>query len=234
MASPLRPFVADRRGPAPLVVVASAVEGLRRRCCQALDGLFGLHEVADRAALERSVANRKAAVLLLDLDLPGLGGVEGVPAIHRLRPATKIVLFGVPDEREAIIALKAGARGHCDKAIDPALLRKAVEVVHKGEIWVARRLIPHFLDELTSLTERRLRASRAHFENRFERLTPRERELVDFLSEGASNKDIAKRLNVTERTVKAHLTAIFRKLGLVGRLQLALYAIEHGQGTGAQ
>ena len=64
-------------------------------------------------------------------------------------------------------------------------------------------------------------------------MTPRERQIVELLSAGASNKEIAKRLSVTERTVKAHLTAIFRKLGMSGRLQLALFALEQNRRVGA-
>jgi DNA-binding NarL/FixJ family response regulator len=79
------------------------------------------------------------------------------------------------------------------------------------------------------LTEQRRRDTPGKGDERLGRVTPRERQIVDLLSAGASNKEIAKRLNVTERTVKAHLTAIFRKLGLSGRLQLALFALEYGR-----
>ena len=168
--------------------------------------------------------------MLLDIALPGLGGASGIASVQKLRAAAKIiVLTGAPDEREGIAILKAGARGYCHRDIDGALLEKATDVVLKGEIWVGRKLIPHLLEELTVLTEQRRRDAPGKSDERLERVTPRERQIVDLLSAGASNKEIAKRLNVTERTVKAHLTAIFRKLGLSGRLQLALFALEHGR-----
>ena len=219
----------DRTDTIPLVLIASGVAGLRKRWRQAIQGLFTVHEVAERSSLERSMANRRPVALLLDLQLPELDGVGRVAALQRLRPPTKIVLLtSHPDEREGIAALKAGARGYCDREIAPDLLRKALEVVQKGEIWVGRKLIPHLLEELATLTEQQ-KDSPAKPDSRLDRITPRERQIVQLLSAGASNKDIAKRLNVTERTVKAHLTAVFKKLGISGRLQLALFVLEHSR-----
>ena len=214
----------------PLVVIASSVVDLRKRCRQALSNGYSIHETADRGELERGMVGRRPAAVLLDIALPGLGGATGIAALQKLRAAAKIiVLTGAPDEREGIAILKAGARGYCHRDIDGPLLEKATDVVLKGEIWVGRKLIPHLLEELTVLTEQRRRDTPGKGDERLGRVTPRERQIVDLLSAGASNKEIAKRLNVTERTVKAHLTAIFRKLGLSGRLQLALFALEHGR-----
>jgi DNA-binding NarL/FixJ family response regulator len=212
------------------VLIASAVSGLRKRCRQALGRGYVIHEVADRGDLERGMTDRRPAAVLLDLTLPGLGGPPGIGEVQQARPAAKlIVLTASPDEREGIAVLKAGARGYCHRDIDGPLLGKATDVVLKGEIWVGRKLIPHLLEELTALTEQRRRETPKRSDDRLGRVTPRERQIVDLLSAGASNKEIAKRLNVTERTVKAHLTTIFRKLGLSGRLQLALFALEHGR-----
>jgi len=218
---------------APLVLVASSVAGVRKRCRQALFRAYAVHEVADRRDLERTVTGRSPAAVLLDLALRNLGGAGGVASVQKLRASTRIiVLSDSPDEREGIAILKAGARGYCPRDIDGPLLEKATDVVLKGEIWVGRKLIPHLLEELTALTEQRRREAPTRADERLARVTPRERQIVDLLSAGASNKEIARRLNVTERTVKAHLTAIFRKLGLSGRLQLALFALEHGQPPG--
>jgi len=211
-----------------MVLIASPNPRVRRRWRQALQGRSAIHQVATRAALERSMAHLKPAILLLDLGLPMLGGVGGVPALQRLSPPTRIVLLtGTLDEKEGLSALKVGARGYCNTEIDPALLKKAVQMVREGQIWAGRNLIPHLLEELTSLTERRREAPPGDRDSRLDRLTPREREIAHLIGGGASNKEIASRLNVTEGTVKAHLTAIFRKIGLSGRLQLALFVAEH-------
>jgi two-component system, NarL family, nitrate/nitrite response regulator NarL len=219
----------DSQGGPALVIVASSVAGVRKRCRQALSQSYSVVEVADRSSLERGLADRAASAVLLDLGLPGLGGPAGLAPLHKGRGAKVIVLSASPDEREGIAVLKAGARGYCHRDIDVPLLGKATDMVLKGEIWVGRKLIPHLLEELTVLTEQRRRDAPAKTDERLGRVTPRERQIIDLLSAGASNKEIAKRLNVTERTVKAHLTAIFRKLGLSGRLQLALFALEHGR-----
>jgi DNA-binding NarL/FixJ family response regulator len=213
-------------------LVASSVAAVRKRCRQILEKGYAVHEVSDRAELERSMVNRRPVALLLDLALSALGGAAGIATVQKLRTTTRIiVLTPAPDEREGIAVLKAGARGYCHREIDAPLLEKATDVVIQGEIWVGRKLIPHLLEELTVLTEQRRRDAPGNLDDRLQRVTPRERQIVDLLSAGASNKEIAKRLNVTERTVKAHLTAIFRKLGLSGRLQLALFALEHGRSS---
>lgn len=212
-----------------VVLVASAAVALRRRWRQAIEARYDVLEAADRIALDRALTARKPVLVLLDLALPEMDGVAGVVRAQRLQPMTRLVLLtGAPDEREGIVALKAGARGYCDRDIEPALLAKAVDVVLKGEFWVGRKLIPHLLEELAAAAEEQ-RAASVERDHRLERVTPRERQIVELLSAGASNKEIAKHLNVTERTVKAHLTAIFRKLGISGRLQLALFALEHSR-----
>jgi two-component system NarL family response regulator len=214
----------------PEVLIASSVAGLRKLWRQAIQG-FATAEVTEHAQLVRSLAHRKPAVLLLDLHLPHLGGMGSVAALQRLRPATKIVvLTSRPDEQEGVVALKMGARGYCDRGIAPVLLGKALKAVQNGEIWVGRKLTSHLLEELSALTEAQMQKGvPTDMDSRLTRLTPRERETVHLLSAGATNKEIAQRLAVTERTVKAHLTAVFRKLGISGRLQAALFVLDHSR-----
>jgi DNA-binding NarL/FixJ family response regulator len=100
-------------------------------------------------------------------------------------------------------------------------------MLQKGEVWVKRNVVPHLIGELARLTRGRTQDAASH-DTRLARLTPREREVVSHVGEGASNKEIASRLMMTEHTVKAHLTAIFRKLELSGRVQLALLANQSG------
>ena len=219
-------------GSVPFVLLASSISSVRKAWRAGVQGLAAV-EVTDHGQLACSLTPRAPAVLLLDLDLPNLGGMEGVPGLRALLPETRIlVLAGHPDEKEGLAALKIGVQGYCDRAITPPLVAKAVEAVQNGEVWVGRKLTSHLLEELSALTEALgERVGPADIDHRLERLTRRERAIVAELAAGASNKDIAQKLDVTERTVKAHLTAVFRKLGISGRLQVAVFMAEHFRST---
>jgi DNA-binding NarL/FixJ family response regulator len=100
--------------------------------------------------------------------------------------------------------------------------------VLRGEVWVGRKVIQLLLDELAGFTEHLQREFQTNSDEQLKHLTPRQREIVSLISRGASNKEIAHALHVSEKTVKAHLTGIFRKLKLTDRLQLALFVTQPG------
>ena len=206
-----------------MVLIASATASVRRRWSRGLQGSFPTHEVADRKALEWTMANQKPDVLLLDLSLPQLSGIEGISEIQHLSPSTNIILLtSTTNDKEAIRALMGGAKGYSSSDIDPSLLMKAIEVVQKGEIWVGRKFVPHILEELTSLIQRHQKTSSEQPRASLEGLTHREYQIAESIGNGLSNKEIAIQFRITERTVKAHLNSIFRKLKITDRLRLAL------------
>jgi DNA-binding NarL/FixJ family response regulator len=207
-----------------LVLIASDDGKLRQRWGHGLQNAYAIHEVCDRVDLERCMTNSRPAVLLLDLELPQMGEVGGVPAIQRLCRSTRIILFtGASDEKEGISALKCGAKGYCKKEIEPSHIRKAVKGVEKGEVWVGRKTICQLLTELAFGTETVPKDCSPLAEVWFQYLTTRERQIALLVGEGSANKEIAKELNISERTVKAHLTAIFQKLQISDRLRLGLF-----------
>ncbi|TAL12199.1 MAG: response regulator transcription factor [Nitrospirae bacterium] len=211
-----------------LVLIAAPIAELRWQWSQGLGLRYAFHEVAERHELERDMEALHPAVLLLDLALCPSGGTTEIALIQRASPSTKIlVLTGNPVEAEGVAALKAGARGYCRRDVAPALMRKAVEMIQEGQVWMERTILPHLLEELTSSDEHRLQASSLAPDGPLTRLTRREHDVSDLIASGASNREIARRLHVTEATVKAHLTAIFRKLGVSDRLQLGLYVTRH-------
>lgn len=117
---------------------------------------------------------------------------------------------------------KAGARGFCRDDITAALLTRAVQQVLDGEYWIPRKLITRMISELASGGA--ASASRSSYNNsRVESLTPRELQVARMVHLGGNNKMIARELDISERTVKAHLSAIFRKLEIENRLNLALF-----------
>jgi len=216
---------------APAVLIATADPELLRQWRSVLDGGYPVSCVSDRDCLERTIATLTPDVLLLDLDLLGMGGIGDGPIIRVLSRDTKVVLLsGCPNEREGIRVLKAGARGYCNKSVEPQLLRKIVDRVHEGEIWAERKLIPRLLEEYASHPEGDPEGLSMP-DGRLNLLTPREREIAFLIGAGASNKGIASRLRVGEGTVKAPLTAIFRKLGFSDRLQLGLFLVNPNSGA---
>lgn len=210
---------------APAVLVASGDPRVRERWKQGLQASFPVREVSHRDVLESTIAALMPDVLLLDLDLLRLGGIGDGPVIRAFAKQTRVVLMSEsPTVREGIRVLKAGARGYCQKIFDTRVLCKAVDKVRDGEIWAERKLIALLLEEYSSDPNHHVDLS-VKTDSRLNLLTPREREIACLVGGGASNKEIARNLGVGEGTVKAHLTAIFRKLGFTDRLQLGLFLV---------
>jgi two-component system nitrate/nitrite response regulator NarL len=213
-----------------LVLIASDDAKLRQRWAHGLQNAYAIREVCDRADLERCMTRSKPGVLLLDFQLSQIGEVDGLSAIRRLCPSTGIILFGsVHDEKEVIRALRNGAKGYCQKEIEPSRLRKAVEVVQNGEVWVGRKTIGLLLGELCSFNGKGRKDCPPLAEVCLQYLSARERQIALLVGRGASNKEMANELNISERTVKAHLTSIFHKLKISNRLRLGLFVAGQNQ-----
>lgn len=145
--------------------------------------------------------------------------------LAHLAKRTRLLLADTDLDAEAeLAALALGIVGCCRKQLPADELRKIIDVVLKGGIWVSRAALPDMLNHLRRATT--APAAHAAPAPKLDSLTPREREIAACVAEGASNKSIAKRLNVSDVTVKAHLTTIFHKLGVSGRVQLALMLSE--------
>lgn len=206
-------------------MIASADDLLRRRLVHCLEGEPGIatvHEARTRPEVERLVSRLGPLVLLLDQGTVAPHDAEWFGTIGRLGFETRtLVLADSPDAPAAVRALRDGAKGYCSRQIDPRLLRKAVDRVRKGEIWVGRHVVAALVEELTGQRPDPQRISG----DGAPRLTAREHEVCLLVASGASNKEIAGRLAISERTVKAHLTRIFQKLGISSRLHLAIRAL---------
>ena len=150
-------------------------------------------------------------IVLLDLKLPGM---DGVAVLGPLRAAglRVLVLTSATEPSAAAAAVRAGAAGVVYKDIDPAALVRAIRSVHDGNMLLA----PEAVGSL-------VRGSRA------DTLTAREREVLAGIADGKSNREIARLLRVSEKTVKAHVSAVLAKLGVQDRTQAAVYAVRHGK-----
>ena len=171
------------------------------------------------------ISDLKPDVVLLDIIMPEMDGIKVLPAIREKSPKTKaLMLTAAMDETMIFKSLKAGAKGYLSKDTSISDLIKAIKTVHQGEIWIERKLMARFLEgEAIVNSGREVRAGKPK-----EVLTPREKEILSILTTGCTNKEIAKALFMSEKTVKSHLNSIFRKLNVTRRLQAILQAINRG------
>ena len=199
-----------------VVAIAGVDPTYARRLQQSLRAGNGHRPISTISGdLAKQIAASVPSVILFDLGpRPDDSGLATVSALSGL--AKTIVLAGTDDDGVAVQALKAGAAGFCLRDTPAELLRRAVQLVEAGEIWVSRRVMVRLIEELA------LRAAVTPALAGGEQLTPRERELVRLVADGASNKEIARRCAISIKTVKTHLTSIFKKLGLTTRLELAV------------
>jgi two-component system nitrate/nitrite response regulator NarL len=176
-------------------------------------------DAAEGLALVEAHADLDAVVL--DLIMPGMDGWQAISEFGRKRPALPvIVLSSSEDPRDARKALALGALGYVPKSASQHVLLSAIRIVLNGDLYVP----PLVLNEPLGAAERQ--SSRP--DTGAARLTPRQVEILAMLSKGQPNKTIATLLDLSEKTVKAHITAIFRELNVVNRTQAAAVGRESG------
>jgi DNA-binding NarL/FixJ family response regulator len=160
--------------------------------------------------------------LFLDYELEGLKNQRSISDLVSLRQETKVVVFipELSDEMEWKL-FKMGVKGCCQNTVSPEQIKCIVDRLLQGELWIRRALTNQILNELIRITYEKNRIEQA-VNDLLENLTHREYEIAMLAGRGESNKRIAQRLAITERTVKAHLTEIFRKLHVSDRIKLVL------------
>ncbi len=209
-----------------MILLASSFPETLSHWQRGLQGFVAIQTVTDLGALKECLVRTQPQVLLLDLDLRGLDGPKGIAGFLNAHSATKtIALSGAISDEMELALFKAGVRGCCRSDIDPQLLKRIVVAIQHGELWIRRTLTPLLLDELGAKSRDEAKTKRTNA-GRLGDLTRREREIAGLVASGENNKQIARRLDITERTVKAHLTETFRKLGIADRLKLALLVMD--------
>ena len=165
-------------------------------------------------------------VLVLDLDLSGSDGAELIPKIVANQRTVVLVLTGVTDVERHRGAVMLGARGVVHKEVPPEQILKAIEKVHAGELWLDRVTTAEVVDILA----RRAADAGELADPRIGALTQRERQIIVAMCDdaGAPAKRIASRLDISEHTLRNHLTSIYEKLGVGSRLELFDFAQRHG------
>jgi two-component system nitrate/nitrite response regulator NarL len=163
-------------------------------------------------------------ILLLDLQMPRLPGLEALRAIMSKSPRVKIIMLtSTISTQQVIEALQIGARGIVLKDAVVGDLATALRAVLSGDYWIGGARVANLMSKLNQL----MKEAAAVPERKTYGLTPRELEVVTCIVEGCSNKDVAKQFTISEETVKRHLSNIFDKTGVSTRLELALFAIAH-------
>jgi DNA-binding NarL/FixJ family response regulator len=200
-------------------------EGLRT-FLELQDGIAVVGEAADGREAVRQAVALEPDVIVMDLVMPGTDGVQAMRSLHDHGSRSRvIVLTSFLDDDRLMPAIEAGAAGYLLKDVEPAELARAVRTAHEGEAVIDPTVAGRLLRTLAEP-----RASRAADG---ERLTRREREVLELIAAGRSNKRIALELGIAEKTVKTHVGHVLAKLGVTDRTQAALLAVQTGLVGGA-
>ncbi len=160
-------------------------------------------------------------LILLDLNMKGMNGIDTLSALRDAEITSRIVMFTVSDNQEDVVAaLQAGADGYLLKDMEPDDLIKKIRLAAHGQLVLS--------EELTELLALAIQSkSRKDNKSDAKTMTKRERQILKLISAGMTNKHIARKLDITEGTVKVHIKHLFKKLGLKSRVEAAIWAMEN-------
>lgn len=193
-------------------------------------GLITFLELQDEIEVVGEASNGKEAiqrvlelepdVVLMDLVMPVMDGLTAIKQIKQLRPSTEVIaLTSFADDEKVFTAIRSGATGYLLKDVQPNDLVKAVLAADRGEVQLHPEVAKLLMHEVVAPAKE---------VDSLDELTEREREVLGLLGLGMSNKEIAYKISVSEKTVKAHVSSILNKLNLPGRTHAALYASKRG------
>nr|WP_206324722.1 MULTISPECIES: response regulator transcription factor [unclassified Streptomyces] len=186
------------------------------------DDIEVVGEAADGAEGVARAEELRPDVVLMDVKMPGTDGIEALKRLRALdNPAKVLIVTSFTEQRTVVPALRAGASGYVYKDIDPDALAGAIRSVHAGHVL----LQPEVAEALLAQDDPQGGTGRGTT------LTEREREVLGLIADGRSNREIARALVLSEKTVKTHVSNILMKLDLADRTQAALWAVRHGLTT---
>lgn len=188
-------------------------------------------EAADGESALDMAGRLQPDVVLMDINLPTLNGLQVTRQLKEQLPEINVVMItGYDDAEQVFHAFRAGASAYCAKDISPEELIKIIYAAREGKYVVDQKEMSH--SEMVAWVEERIGRMPGSLpqddEESFEPLTPRQMEVLELVTRGMSNKEIAYKLDISHQTVKNHMTAILRKLRCQDRTQAAVYALSHG------
>jgi two-component system, NarL family, response regulator len=186
------------------VVIVDDHPIVREGLVAALEGKSGVEVVGVFSTAEEAMSRRSAEVVILDLELPGMSGLDAIPLLSQ--SAAVLVLSAYGEDLEE--AIRAGAKGYLLKGAPLDEIERAIAAVARGQSYIDPRLVSRLVTRSP------------------ERLSEREREVLRLVAKGHSNKQIAAKLRISERTAKFHVTSILNKLGAENRAQAVAIAAE--------
>lgn len=182
------------------------------------DDIEVVGEAGDGAEGVARAEELKPDVVLMDVKMPGMDGIEALRKLRELgNPAKVLIVTSFTEQRTVVPALRAGASGYVYKDVDPDALAGAIRSVHAGHVLLQPEVAGALLSQ-----------DPGNGTGRGSTLTEREREVLGLIADGRSNREIARALVLSEKTVKTHVSNILMKLDLSDRTQAALWAVRHG------
>ena len=168
----------------------------------------------------------KPDIILMDINIPGTNGLQAIKEIKQEKLPSKVIVLTIHEDREYLFkTLQMGAEGYVLKDAEPAVLIEAIRNVYNGQSYIQPNMTKELVKEFNRVT---LHEKEKSDENN---LTTREIEVLELIAEGMINKEIAKQLYISEKTVKNHVSNIFKKLDVSDRTQAAIYAFKHNMKT---
>jgi two-component system, NarL family, response regulator DegU len=195
-------------------------------------GLKQILELEDDIAVVAQAANGEEAVrlarehkpdvILMDINMPGTNGLQAIKELKQDKHPYKVIVLTIHQDREYLFkTLQMGSEGYVLKDAEPSVLIEAIRNVFRGQSYIQPNMTRELVKEFNRVT---LHEKDKQDENN---LTSREIEVLDLIAEGMINKEIAKQLYISEKTVKNHVSNIFKKLNVSDRTQAAIYAFKH-------
>jgi DNA-binding NarL/FixJ family response regulator len=208
----------------PRIVIVDDHQLFRSGVRAELEGLVEI--LGDADSVEQAVSlilESSPDVVLVDVHMPHGGGVAVIRGVAPERPDIRFLALSVSDDAQDVIGvIRAGARGYVTKTISPGELANAIRRVHEGDAVFSPRLAGFVLDAFAGAPP----PARPDASSELDQLTPREREVLQHIARGYMYKEIARRLDISAKTVEAHVSAVLRKLQLSSRHELSRWAAE--------